>query len=747
MNVSRGALRRRLLAMRAWDSQGKSLDDKINEAINQALDRMATDVPEALLPDEEHISLRAPVKTGDDGVKAYIRVCAWDKRLMEFVDADGVPIDDIGSLTNWRPRCTGEWDGIMHLEVKGPDGTWYRRQCREFFYVQGNANTQPPLLGAGTASSLAATLKDETESSGMAVSGTRPLGTGAGNAAATPSFVSRRSDRLLLATRLGVEESQLTDEVVAAYQKQRKNPRNRLVKQSGRVRVAQAMVGNHGTKGGQSYDAVHGVDESLGLVQGSQQTYNKALSTAPIPPPPGSKPGGLTATALAKVAYVDPATVSGSATGAGGFEAVVPPLIPYKAYMVTIERPWRNNTDGWLAGTGAQPLRSTDPMEFRLYQPEFFTRDDVMEVNEPGVIWDGSRQQVWGIDTAGSDRADMRDFRGDVTGRPVRMYRGRHFQMPAPTNAPMLDYSQSVSWSDALGEGLKRGSFKICYTYVWGRRDKEWQQSPNVAPIGHEPITCMQKLWWAHDAGLASLASPYQTGLTGINDPLWESGPSPVGQVVADDPSANSALIIRATNIDEMMGFSNPWTLRFSRTGIRLRFYISYTAYDQASRGATYNAETNDRFYLLCEVEPTYDQLGGHPGTACRFVYTGEQIFDIERPLRHSTGYYAWKTYPAHDQRYEMDFRVTRLPKSLDDDQDTPPIQRGATSALVELAAYYVALLDGADQGGAQLHLDRYDALIKTVRNRYANPGRVVEPTSLVGRTRSRSGRFGTFES
>jgi hypothetical protein len=175
---------------------------------------------------------------------------------------------------------------------------------------------------------------------------------------------------------------------------------------------------------------------------------------------------------------------------------------------------------------------------------------------------------------------------------------------------------------------------------------------------------------------------------------------------------------------------------------------MSYSAYDSKAAGAQENAETNDRFYLLCEVEPTYDQLLQDPASACRFAYTGQQMFDIERPLRHSTGYYAWKTYPAHDQRYEIDMRVTRMPKQLRDDQDTPPIQRDAVSALIELAAYYVALLDGADQGGAQLHLDRYSDLVKRFRLRYASPGGVVEPKSLVGGvSRSLNNRFGTFES
>ena len=60
--------------------------------------------------------------------------------MLVFVDKNGKPIDSVDSLTSWRPRCTGEWDGIMHIEVKDPRGRWHRRQCREFFYIPPTKN-------------------------------------------------------------------------------------------------------------------------------------------------------------------------------------------------------------------------------------------------------------------------------------------------------------------------------------------------------------------------------------------------------------------------------------------------------------------------------------------------------------------------------------------------------------------------------------------------------------------------------
>lgn len=184
-----------------------------------------------------------------------------------------------------------------------------------------------------------------------------------------------------------------------------------------------------------------------------------------------------------------------------------------------------------------------------------------------------------------------------------------------------------------------------------------------------------------------------------------------------------------------MTDFGTPGTLRFSRSGLRLRIYV---ARDSVVAGRAYTTgfnrvETNGKFYLLAEVEPT-------TGT---FTWDGSAIPDYNRQLMHSTGYYSYSTYPHQDARYELDFRVQRLPKALKNDQDTVPIQRDAVMAYLELSLYYMCLVDGVDQTGAQVHLGRYNELARHFRKRYANPGGVVEPTPLTGfSTRFRYGRF-----
>lgn len=490
MDTSLGALRARLFNFRAWDSTGTTLDNRIREAMNTALDRISGDVPEAVVPDDEHVVL-LPDAVGEDASVNARMATTSDTRVLEFTDPTGAPLT---ASSPWVPATDGSLDGIMHFEIVDPKGQRHRRQSREF-WIQKPGNGAP--------------------------------------------------DR----------------------------------------------------------------------------------------------------------------------------------------YLVTIDRPW---------DTGAAVQ-----MKFRMHQPEFFVTDDVTRVLEPARIYDETRQQVWAIDTGGAYRQDLVDFLGEDKARPFRFWRGRHFQLPAPTTAPAVEHSE-LDWDGPEWEG----TFRFCYTYVWGRKEREWQSAPG-----------------------------------GIRDPQWESAPSPAVSFTQKGAAAGRAISITGTNIDAMMDFGEASTLRYSRSGMRLRIYVARDAVDTATPyGTGFNrVETNGKFYLLAEVEP----VSGN------YTWNGSAIPDYERELKHSTGYYAYSVFPHQDQRYELDFRVQRLPKALKNDQDTAPIQRDAVMAYIELSLYYMCLLDGVDQTGAQTHLMRYNDLARHFRKRYANPGGVVEPTPLTGyQVRFRYGRF-----
>ena len=573
MNVSLQSLRQQLYAMRSWDSSGQTQDERIRQSLNVALDRMANDVPQAIVPDEEHVVLLPDVKSNDAAVAAKVGTYRSDKRLLYFVDATtGEGIAGGTSTTTWRPSVTGEWDGLMHIEVTDSAGQIHRRQCLEWF----------------------------THSSTDPVSGN---------------------------------------------------------------------------------------------------------------------------------------TVS--------------------QYAVTIDRPF--NALEAIASAG-------DGLEFRIHQPEFFVTDDVTEVFEPARIFDGTRQQVWKIDTAGAYRQDMLEFQGDSAGRPYRCWRGRHFQLPAPTEAPQVvtasDQTLATQFEWKEENGLRRGKWAICYTYVWGRKDEEWQKSPLVTPGGDVAQNSTYGLTWAYNsASVPAEVNKY----SGISDPQFESAPSPITTIQQKAPSAgDGALVISATNIDAMLGFADSSYARYGRTGMRIRYYVAHLDANEKDKGAFNATETSNRFYMLCEVEPTFDlvgtlhedgvttpgtikKLGSKSITGGRIVWTGSELYDYQRPLKHSTGYFAWKVYPHQDSRYELDFRVARLPKKFITDQDTAPIHPEAVPTLIELALYYVSLTDGNDQTSAQAHLGRYQNLVRVFRDRYANTGRIVEPVPILGYPFRH--RYGTFSS
>jgi len=208
-----------------------------------------------------------------------------------------------------------------------------------------------------------------------------------------------------------------------------------------------------------------------------------------------------------------------------------------------------------------------------------------------------------------------------------------------------------------------------------------------------------------------------------------------VSTAVIASASPGAVIQLSATNIDAMMDFGTVGALRFGRSGLRIRVYVARDAVDTTTSYGTgfERVETNGKFYLLDEFEPT----------DANYEWDGSVIPDYQRQLKHSTGYYAYQVFPHQDERYELDLRVQRLPKKLQDDQDTPPIQRDAVPSYIELCLYYMCLMDGVDQTGANIHLSRYNELARHFRKRYANPGGAVDPMPITGFTaRFRFGRF-----
>jgi len=644
VDVSLGALRSRLFALRSWDSTGATLDNRIRAALNLALDRIAGDIPEALVPDEEHIVLYPSVDGSASTVASKVATFNDDKRLLYFVDNNAKSIAAGVSITTWRPVITGEWDGVMHLEITDSAGRIRRRQSREWFKLTSNAVVY------------------------YIVSLDRPM-----------------PDRILGDEghnfRIHQPEFFLSDDVMEVLEPSRifDSTRQQVWKVATASAYRDDLLDYQGTTEGRP----------------SRCWRNRHFQL----PPPTEAPN------VVEINIDKPTTEKQSGVVPSDQTAPIP-KDAIRARDVTGYGTSSSSSSSSSGGTGTPvPGLGSTPV--------------------------GTIDSEYGLDSS-------------VPAAPP--YSAT--KMKAPGAAYRWDSDNS----------LREGTWAIRYTYVWGRRDEEWQQSPSIAPGGDQDHDGDFDLSWAYETdSVTSTVSRY----TGISDPVWESAPSPATLIEQKDlDGTDGALVLSATNIDSMLGFGDSAFDRYGRSGLRIRYYVAHI--DKKSTGVgRYNAvETNEKFYLLCEVEPTFDHVQALVGSGIeapegltstnkikggRVVWNGSQLYDYYRPLRHSTGYYAWQVYPHQDSRYELDFRVLRLPRKYIDDQDTAPIQRDAVPCLIELALYYVSLDDGNDQTSAQAHLARYHDLMRGFRQRYANVGGCVEPLPFTG-YRSRN-RYGTFSS
>ena len=449
-------------------------------------------------------------------------------------------------------------------------------------------------------------------------------------------------------------------------------------------------------------------------------------------------------------------------------------------YYVSLDRPW------------FEVSQSTE-YDFRIYQPEFFLQANAIEILTPMQLFDDSEQLVGQISSGTARREYLPDFRQRVQGRPTDFWRGRFFQLPSPTEAPVVESHVAATIDNANTKGnqyflpwsgpAQAGKFEFCYTYAWGRKEQEWGES---------------------------------TGL--FNDPVFESAPSPISEVfdhavefdvVNKDTSAADpvnfppfadpnpaykqarAIVIQTKNLEEMLDFvgneagipvassyTNPPSgaeLRYGRSGIKIRIYVRRTAlyrdygpdasqFDDRS-GTPFKiinaqhrlnrAESDGKFYLLAELNPL-DQntiLAGLTNPAYRvsaFVWNGGTgptdtaiAPDPTRQLVKTTGYYAYHIWPTPDQDYDIDAQVLMQPKELVNDQDQVPIKQEAFSAFLELALAYMSRLDGVDQNSEVKHRALYRQLVRRFRSQHGDNNGIVENRAW-GDIRPRY-RYGTF--
>ena len=424
-------------------------------------------------------------------------------------------------------------------------------------------------------------------------------------------------------------------------------------------------------------------------------------------------------------------------------------------YYVSIDRPWFDT--------------STNEMDFRIYQPSFYLPANTIEVLTPLRLFDDSEQLIGQISSGTARREYLPDYRQRVSGRPTDFWRGEFQQLPSPTEAPKvnsiqstadLDPPQFLPWKGPVQEG----KFEFCYTYAWGRKEREWGES---------------------------------TG--GFSDPQFESAPSPISTafdhaVEFDSDSGDKigrAIVIECRSLEEMLdfvgspkgitldsGYDFPTSLptdaelRYGRSGIKIRVYARRLAtYETHGPGTTDSAtppsiqkdhrlnrvEADEKFYLLAELEPLEQNsiLATSVSPAAykvsTFVWRGAPTGndsniapDPTRQLRKTTGYYAYNVWPIPDQDYDIDVSLLRQPKELVNDNDQLPIKQEAFSAYMELALAYMSRLDGVDQNSEVKHRTLYRQLVRRFRSQHGDNNGIVENRAF-GEFRPRY-RYGTFQ-
>jgi hypothetical protein len=370
-------------------------------------------------------------------------------------------------------------------------------------------------------------------------------------------------------------------------------------------------------------------------------------------------------------------------------------------YYASLDRPW--------------PATGTAVFDFEAYQPAFYLPADTIEVMSPIRTFGASETQIEHISSSMARRDGLEHFARRVTGTPERFWRGKRHEMLTPTAAPTVGVNAAVAADNVptypawLGP-VQAGKYRFCYTYVHGKTEEEWGDSPS-----------------------------------GVRDPIWESAPSPVSEVFDHAASTgvvsheDKAIYIQFDNPDEILDFAGDALgirpsasyptgtepLRFGRSGLRIRVYVArddiYTAHGgTATAGGNvpalnrHNRDAVDgRFMLLAEidpmdVEPDMAALGQY--RICAFNWDGTiPVPDRERALTDSHGYYEYRVYPVPSSTLEFDVEVMRQPVDLVHPNDPLPLREEAYEAFMELALSLVCRMDGVDKASENDHLEKFE--------------------------------------
>ena len=325
----------------------------------------------------------------------------------------------------------------------------------------------------------------------------------------------------------------------------------------------------------------------------------------------------------------------------------------------SIEEPWKNNTD-----TG---------MVYRVYTPEYHLPADVVEVKS-ARLWTDSNHLLRVTQQGEMEMGQLLDYRGRTQGLPEILYRGKPFQLQAPTMKPNVrllssDLSGTSPW---IGPD-NAGEFDVCFTYGWGAVDAD-----------------------------------YLTPASGLPELRWESAASPISDRISTT-NDGAALSVKLPDVDFELNFNISGLPSATHSGMWKRIYLRRYSVDQGG-GITRTLEAPGVFMLLAEVD----------GYVQDYKIDGSVLADYLRRLKQINGYQSVRIYPNADTRYEIDCRVQYRPGALVNNFDAPRLAEDGIDALVQKALVFFLDFDGKPELSQKAEV-AYQNMLRTLTKRYGN--------------------------
>lgn len=128
MRLTRGDIRARILRSRSWASNGATFNAEINTIINEALQELAEDLPDVILPAVTTVTALPDITSGSLSSTLYAQWDTTDPRLLYFTLGTSTSITSV-----WVPDTSRLWDGRYWIQMTHRvTGVQLRRRCTHF---------------------------------------------------------------------------------------------------------------------------------------------------------------------------------------------------------------------------------------------------------------------------------------------------------------------------------------------------------------------------------------------------------------------------------------------------------------------------------------------------------------------------------------------------------------------------------------------------------------------------------------